>query len=409
MQDPWLPKLTAVVIFLFLSAPSSTVAALLQVGPDRPYKTVRAASQAAQSGDTIEVDAGVYSGDVTTWPQNDITVRGVGVGRAHLRADGAQEGGKGTWVLYGHNFTAENIEFSGSHVPDQNGAGIRADGGGLLVVRNCYFHDNDEGILGGGDEVFIEYSVFDHNGFGDGQSHNMYIAEIRKFTLQYSYTHRAIIGHNVKSRARENHILYNRIMDEADGTASYSIDLPQGGRSFVIGNVVEQGPNTDNATLIAYAAENANNGVLELYVVNNTMVNNRPSGGLFLQMRAGTTARIINNVFYGPGTPWSSGSSVTSASNYFEADYNNSIAFRNPAAYDFHLTSSSPAGAGGVVNAGTPPGTSSTGVELTPVLQYVYDAQREPRSSSGGIDIGAFELSIAVGIPPAAPANVRVR
>ncbi len=394
---------------LSLAASRPAAAALLQVGPDKPYKTVRAAAQAAQSGDTVEVDAGIYSADVTTWPQSNITVRGVGGGRAHMRADGAQEGGKGTWVLYGTNFRAENIEFSGSHVVDKNGSGIRADGGGLLVVRNCYFHDNDEGILGGGDEVLIEYSIFDHNGYGDGQSHNMYISPIRKFTLRYSYTHRAVIGHNVKSRAQENHILYNRIMDEADGTASYSIDLPQGGRSYVIGNVIEQGPNTDNSAIVAYAAENANNASQELYLVNNTIVNDRTGGGLFVQMRSGTVARIVNNVFYGPGTTWSTGAVVTASNNYVESTYTNRVGFADPAAYDYHLTAGSPSGSGGVVDAGIAPGVSSTGFDLTPVYQYVYDARSEPRGAAGAIDIGAFERSGTPGSPPAAPLNLRVR
>ena len=46
-------------------------------------------------------------------------------------------------------------------MPDKNGAGIRLEGHGL-VVRNCYFHDNEDGILtdGGGDVDFIEGSEF---------------------------------------------------------------------------------------------------------------------------------------------------------------------------------------------------------------------------------------------------------
>ncbi len=56
----------------------------------------------------------------------------------------------------------ENIEFSGATVPDQNGAGIRQQGDNL-TVRHCYFHGNEDGILGGGgvaSEVLIEYSEY---------------------------------------------------------------------------------------------------------------------------------------------------------------------------------------------------------------------------------------------------------
>jgi hypothetical protein len=41
----------------------------------------------------------------------------------------------------------ENIEFSGARVPDQKGAGIRQEGANLLL-DHCYFHDNQERILG---------------------------------------------------------------------------------------------------------------------------------------------------------------------------------------------------------------------------------------------------------------------
>jgi hypothetical protein len=405
MRGPLARGLIAAI--LVASGPLAASAAILRVGPDKPFRTVRDAAQAARDGDIVEIDAGVYSADVTAWPQNDIVVRGVGGGRAHMRADGAEEGGKGTWVLYGRNFTAENIEFSGARVVDRNGAGIRADGTGLLVVRNCYFHDNDEGILGGGDEVLIEYSIFDRNGYGDGYSHNLYISEISRFTIRYSYIHRAVIGHNVKSRARENWVLYNRIMDESDGSSSYAVDLPQGGRSYLIGNVIEQGPNTDNSSIVAYAAENTDSGPQELYVVNNTLVNNRAAGGTFLLLRSGTTVRIANNIFYGPGTPWSSGSVVTASNNFINPARDNAPGFRDTASYDFHLTAGSPSGAGGVVDGGAPPGVSSTGQDLTPGFQYLYDAHGEPRIVVGAIDVGAFELGSTAG-PPVAPTGLRV-
>src|SRR5262245_20505703 len=138
----WWSRLRASVLFfglllLVVAQPPTVVAATLRVGPDKPYRTVRAAAQAAHDGDVVEIDAGLYSADVATWSRSGVTVRAVG-GRAHLRADGANEAGKGIWVVSGANFTAENIEFSAARVPDGNGAGIRAQGSGRLVVRNCY-------------------------------------------------------------------------------------------------------------------------------------------------------------------------------------------------------------------------------------------------------------------------------
>ena len=50
--------------------------------------------------------------------------------------------------------------------------------------------------------------------------HNIYIGETDHFVLRGSYVHGAITGHNVKSRARENIIAYNRIMDEKEGASN---------------------------------------------------------------------------------------------------------------------------------------------------------------------------------------------
>lgn len=361
-------------------------ARILRVGPGRTYATVRAAALATASGDSVLIDAGIYAGDVTSWNASNLYVSAVG-GRAVLQANGAQEGGKGIWVVYGSNFTAENIEFTGASVPDGNGAGIRNDTAGYLVVRNCYFHDNENGILGGADSMLIENSVFDHNGLGDGRTHNMYIWG-RSVTVRYTYTHRAKIGHNIKTRGQNNYILYNRIMDESDGTASYSIDVPDCGRTYIVGNVIEQGPNTDNSTIIAYGAESSLN-TQDLYVINNTIVNNRQNGGNFLSIAGSTPARIRNNVFYGPGTPWAGGT-VTASNNYLSTAYDNAPKFASPSTYDFHLTASSP---GAIVNAGASPGTSSTGYPLLPVSEYVYDAQGGPRAVSGSLDLGAFEFT----------------
>jgi hypothetical protein len=385
-----LPALGATILLV----PAAVAAATLRVGPDKPYRTVRAAAQAARDGDLVEVDAGLYSADVATWSQDGVVVRAVG-GRAHLRADGAAEAGKGIWVISGADLTFEGFEFSGAQVPDGNGAGIRAQGSGRLVVRDCWFHDNQNGILGGADSLHVEASVFHHNGTGDGRTHNMYVDHGGAFVLRFSDTRQAVVGHNVKSRALRNYILYNRILDGADGTASYSVDLPQGGRSVLVGNVIQQGPATSNPAIVAYAAESAANGVLDLSVAYNTLVNTRTSGGTFVQMRSGTVARIAGNIFYGPGTRWSSGTSVNASTNYSATALDNAPGFAAPLSWDYRLTAASPAGAGGIVGAGADPGSTANGFDLKPRFHYVHEARSEPRPVVGGLDLGAFELGTA--------------
>ena len=83
--------------------------------------------------------------------------------------------------------TILNVEFHHATVPDQNGAGIRLDGGNL-VLRNTGFFDNENGILGGegSTTVTIERSEFARNGFGDGYTHNIYIGNINRLNVSAS-------------------------------------------------------------------------------------------------------------------------------------------------------------------------------------------------------------------------------
>jgi hypothetical protein len=57
----------------------------------------------------------------------------------------APPNGKGILVAQG-NVTIENLSFSGATVGDANGAGIRYEGGNLVVI-DSYFHDNQMNLL----------------------------------------------------------------------------------------------------------------------------------------------------------------------------------------------------------------------------------------------------------------------
>ena len=355
--------------------------AVLRVGAKRELKRPSAAAQIARDGDVIEIDAGIYVGDAAVWRQHRLTIRGVG-GRAHLSANGAHAEGKAIWVIKGNDTTIESVEFSDAKVPDRNGAGIRLEGGGL-TLRDCYFHHNENGILTAANQtsdIVVEHSEFAHNGFGDGQSHNVYIGTVRSFTLRFSYVHHALVGHNVKSRALRNHITYNRIMDENDGRSSYAIEFPNGGLALVIGNVIQQGPATENPTIVSYGAEGLKYPLNELCFVNNTVVNDRPSGGRFLVVKVGAgTARIVNNLFYGRGDVLSGPGELRNNVLAAKTD------FVDPAGFDYRLKAGVLA-----IGRGVDPG-SAHGFELRPTAEYAHKAATRTRSSSGKLDVGALE------------------
>ncbi len=365
----------------------------LEVGPGKTYPLPSLAFAVAGDGDTIDIAAGEYRGDVASVGQNSLNIRGIG-GKAHLNAGGKDAEGKAIWVIKGDENLIENIEFSGASVPDQNGAGIRFEGKSL-TIRNCYFHDNENGLLVSNNpeaELAIENCEFANNGFGDGLTHNMYIGKIKSFTLKFSYIHHVKIGNNVKSRAENNYILYNRIMDEQTGTASYQIDLPNGGLSFIMGNLIQQGPAAENYHIISYGAEGLSNPVNEVYIVNNTIVNDR-SSGVFVRIKEGTeSSKIINNIFAGQGQILSGLGDLFT--NLVTPDIHKTITFfsekpglRNIEKYDYELTKDSPA-----IDKGSMMGRINN-FDPIPRWEYVHPLQGRERVIQGKIDIGAYEFN----------------
>lgn len=316
------------------------------------------------------------------WRQSNLTLRGIG-GRPKIMADGASAQNKAIWVIKGNNTVVENIEFSGSTVPDGNGGDIRQEGRNL-IVRNCFFHDNEEGILVGHDAnsyIVIENSEFANNGYGDGQTHNMYIGKVKSFTLRHSYSHHANIGHLIKSRARINHILYNRLMDEVTGNSSYVINLPFGGQAYIIGNIIQQGKNTDNPYVISIAEEVAKYSEQDVYLINNTIINDKLNGHFIRIKNEKTKALLVNNIFVGRGRL------LTGPGKLENNLRTNTAGFVSSHEYNFKLMPFSPA-----INKGKLSGEVN-GIDLTPVSHYIHSMKSEPRPKNGNLDIGAFEYS----------------
>ncbi len=344
----------------------------------KTFTSVSAAAKFAKDGDIVEFATTTYRDDGAVWPQHNLTLRGVG-GRAHM--EGGAVAGKGIWVIQGNNVTVENIEFSNAAVNDRNGAGIRHEGMGL-TIRNCIFRDNENGILTNNNpnsEVVIENSEFSGNGDGSGQSHNLYIGKIKSFTLRGSYSHHARVGHNVKSRAQTNFILYNRIMDEAKGTASYAVDLPDGGIAYLIGNIMQQGPLNENYGIVSFGAEKLKNEINEIYLVNNTIVNDA-TNGVFLFAAPGTReVKLINNVFAGPGK-LPIGKTMSGNVQVDKAE------LKDAANYDYHLKSNAAA-----IGVGVDPGAAN-GYGLRPEYEYENGMLLRPRERSKTIDAGAYQF-----------------
>lgn len=388
-------RLTLIAL-LGLSSALPATAATRYVGPGKTYATPCRAFAAAAAGDIIEITGNTtYSGDVCAITKSNLTIRGVN-GRPVIAAAGRNALGKGIWVVQGHNITIDNVEMHGAKVPDANGAALRLEGDNF-TLRRAFIHDNENGILSNArpaSKITIEYSEFGHNGNGTGQTHNVYIGASANLTFRYNFSHDAVVGHNLKSRATVNMIAYNRFSStpagQFDGTASgkpsYEIDLPNAGTSYIIGNVIQQPAAHSNSNLVAYGMEGAKNPGHDLYIVNNTFLNDDSSRGNFVAVGSTVTKKILlqNNIFGGVGT-------LTNQVGPIEKNNYRSLApgFVNRAAWDLRPTANAM-----VVNAGSVPGVSATGVSLKPTIVYKHRASAATRPVVNAIDVGAYESAL---------------
>ncbi|MEO0972345.1 MAG: hypothetical protein AAFX85_04560, partial [Pseudomonadota bacterium] len=190
------------------------------------------------------------------------------------------------------------------------------------------------------------------------------------------YSHDSHAGHLLKSRARTTTALYNRFSDE-QGDGSYLVDAANGGRLTLIGNVLEQGANTQNNYAVSYAGEGLLYEDNELLVIHNSLYNRAYQGG-FVRLHTRTRTRIVNNVAIGAPTGMVSTDhiySVKRGANITATDHG----LRSPARFDFSLTFGSRAVDGGE--------------DVTPAAtrEYVHPVGWRARQIVERPDVGAYE------------------
>ncbi len=361
------------------------------VGPGRPYAYPSAVSSLVETGDTIYIEAGVYADDVAVWRADSLYIAGIG-GMVELSSGGQAAEGKAIWVIKGDAYRIAHIAFSQCRVPDHNGAGIRLEGTDLYL-QHCSFYDNEMGILVGNNSqsrVVIEHCVFYDNGFGHGYTHHIYVNHIRRLDVRYSYLYRVRVGHHIKSRAAQTWILYNRIADET-GNGSRLVDLPNGGLAVLVGNELIQGPHAENYNLVGFGHEGyAADRSHRLYLAHNTLISKRRNA-LFVDVRPGGEAYIVNNAFGGKGKLWN-GHVVYHAANMHRAVID-LFYFVDYSTDDYHLTPISP-----LVDAGTRRYVLPDSARVDKEYRHPVDFVPRTWSEMDSVDIGAHAYRMATAI-----------
>ncbi len=289
------------VVTSALTATAGTI--VLTVGPSQQFSTISAAINAANGDNSssnyyvISVAPGTYTNDTAT-VSRPMTIEAAQPGSTViLNETVALPNQKGILISLAE-LTVDGLTFQGANIPaslGDNGAGIRAEAGGqayTLTVRNSRFISNQTGILTDVNfplDVVLTNNVFMNNGNGDTSSltHGVYISSgNNSLTAIGNEFCGTIVGHNIKSRAAvtivENNTLYAGAADPNQpgcnvGSASFALDIPNGGVAVVSGNTMIQGTATQNGNIVDYGAEGLTYPTNSFVFMNNQMQNTLPN------------------------------------------------------------------------------------------------------------------------------------
>jgi hypothetical protein len=294
-----LPRLLLAIALGVGAATTGARANTLAVGADKAYKLPSAAIAAAAPGDTVQIDAGEYF-DCAVVKQDNLKIEGLGAG-ATMTDKVCQ--GKALLVTTGHDITISNLTLTRARVPDNNGAGIRAEGANLTVM-NTRFINNENGILSGDNPdstIRIINSTFEHNGrCTEFCAHGIYVGHIKLLRIEGSKFTDTLEGHHVKSRALRTEIVNTSIQDGPDGTASYLVEIPNGGALVMTNDTLEKGPKCENhSAAIVIGAEGVTQRTPELTFANITFTNDWDGQTTFVHNITATEARITGATFKG--------------------------------------------------------------------------------------------------------------
>jgi hypothetical protein len=282
-------------------ATSGAHAATLQVGPDQNYKQPSDAVAKAHDGDTISIEPGEYF-DCAVLRQNNLTIEGNGPADKVVMTDKTCQG-KAILVTNGHDITVRNLTLTRARVPDANGAGIRAEGANL-TVDNVDFVNDQDGILTAApphSTLIVRKSSFIRNGVCERScAHGIYAGAIDRVVVENSHFLGTKQGHHIKSRAKRTEVIGNTIEDGPDGTASYLVEIPNGGDLVLRGNTLEKGPKAENHTAaVVIGSEGVTNRTNEITVENNNFRLDADYQTIFVRNLTATEAQLTGNKFSG--------------------------------------------------------------------------------------------------------------
>jgi hypothetical protein len=278
-------------------------AAVLEVGPGKKFDKPSAAIAQAHDGDTVRVAAGEYE-DCASIRQNRFTIESEN-GEVVLKDKTCA--GKAILVIDGSKVTVRGLTLANARVADKNGAGIRAEGGELLV-ENTKFLNNENGLMSANDAK-ISIRVVNSTFIGNGAcqptcAHGIYAGHITLLRVEGSRFLGQHEGHHIKSRAARTEVIGCDIRDGPAGNSSYLIEIPNGGSVLIEKNKMSKGRMSSNgATAISIGGEGDTNASGPIVVKDNNFVNEQDRSTVFVRSFAAIPAQLSGNVLAGAVTP----------------------------------------------------------------------------------------------------------
>lgn len=276
-------------------------AATLEVGAGKTYAQPSAAAAAVHDGDTVRIEAGEYF-DCAVWRAANLTIEGAAPEATVITDKTCQ--GKALFVIAAPNVTVRNLTLTRARVPDFNGAGIRAEGGNL-VVEHVRFVNNQDGILAASmpsATIIIRDSQFLGNGTceGGGCAHGLYVGALALLHVERTTFRGTRQGHHLKSRAARTEVIGCDFADGDTGTSSYAIDISNGGGVLVRNSHFQKGPKSENHTAaIVVGAEGVTQRTPDILVEGNTFRVDGDYTSYLLQNLTATEAVLKRNTLQG--------------------------------------------------------------------------------------------------------------
>ena len=309
------------LIALAAVASSSASAAVLQVGPGRQFHSIAQAVRAARPGDIVKVwplpDGRAYRRVAVLMQKPRITLESAIPGQyVKINGQGFDYSGREPLPRAIFQFdptasgcTLRGFDLAGAHNNSSNGAGVRINAANHIVIRNCYIHGNDMGIMSNGElarhsgsQQVIESCLITKNGTfrQAGYNHNLYLggtsALIRGCEISDSLT-----GHNLKSRAHITWVEYcyihgsaNRELDLVDDRGN--TDQPHSD-AVVLGCIIIKKKNmSGNRQVMNFGSDGGANHTGTLYLVHNTICTPYYTGALVLSAPGAKLVMVDNRI-----------------------------------------------------------------------------------------------------------------